>query len=517
MKTFRDQNLDSLIASSRLAIPSFSRSLSNPLRGSLILDGTTLYFGDDQNWNPLVGLSELPVFSNEGTGIGIFDNISSTPVNILLRSISSDPTIGNEGISVSLSSPAQNTLQIGNTLTGANVGTGANSAEIFVQKSGNQLQFRRLVSSAGITINQTGDTIFLSSGSGGLSGLSNETGPGVQIYDIAFSTGSTAFLRTINATTGLNISISGASGQEVINLTNTSPATSVTLSSTGGTQSLVVGSTGPSLSVKGLTSGTGITLTPSGTDLSISTTGLQSSLSNEGGQVPILDGSALRTLQGTANGLTVTQTSQTITIDNTLTGANLGVTGSSVFSNKSAAVLNFRKIIGTGGIVATENTNDITLSISNANSFTVWVISHLLPSGTNGGTATAGNNTRTLNSYVASGPAPSNVTLNTNLITVQPGRYTVWGMASACQVQENRAAFVDNGTGNIIILGGNCKSGSNEADNSLISGIIAPLVPTVYRLDHWVDNTRSTDGFGTAVNQPGVQECYVRITITQIG
>ncbi len=43
-------------------------------------------------------------------------------------------------------------------------------------------------------------------------------------------------------------------------------------------------------------------------------------------------------------------------------GNNLGASGSSVFSSKVGADLQFRKIIGTAPIVATQNTNDITLT-----------------------------------------------------------------------------------------------------------------------------------------------------------
>ncbi len=43
-------------------------------------------------------------------------------------------------------------------------------------------------------------------------------------------------------------------------------------------------------------------------------------------------------------------------------GNNLGSSGSSIFSSKVGATLQFRKLIGTAPIVATENTNDITLT-----------------------------------------------------------------------------------------------------------------------------------------------------------
>ena len=256
----------------RSRIPFFDRTTSMPLRGSFILDGNTVYYGDDINWIPLANGSQIPVMSNEGVGSDIFDTTNSTPTNFLLRRLNADVTVGNEGIYISPTGGT--TVTIGNTLTGSNIGTGINYGDVFAQKSGNQLQFRKLVASAGITLNQTPDTILISSsgGGGGLSGLSNETGPGVQIYDDVLSVGSTAFIRTLQAGTGLSVGISGAVGQEVITFNNTSPASSVTLTSAGGTESLVNDGTGPSLATKGLTAGTGIALTASGTDITISNT-----------------------------------------------------------------------------------------------------------------------------------------------------------------------------------------------------------------------------------------------------
>lgn len=76
-------------------------------------------------------------------------------------------------------------------------------------------------------------------------------------------------ITTKGLTAGTGIGLVG--GANDVTISNTDGASSVTLASAGGTETLVVDGTGPSLTSKGLTAGTGITLTPSGTDVTIST------------------------------------------------------------------------------------------------------------------------------------------------------------------------------------------------------------------------------------------------------
>lgn len=70
---------------------------------------------------------------------------------------------------------------------------------------------------------------------------------------------------------GSGISVTSSVNNNII-IQNTSPASSVTLISAGGSASLVNDGTGPALATKGLTAGAGITLTPSATDVVVSVT-----------------------------------------------------------------------------------------------------------------------------------------------------------------------------------------------------------------------------------------------------
>lgn len=81
------------------------------------------------------------------------------------------------------------------------------------------------------------------------------------------------------------------------------------------------------------------------------------------GQLLIGNGSgfALATISVGTGGISITNGAGTITLDNTLTGANLGA-GAAVFSAKSGATLNFRSVVAGTGVSATQNANDITIA-----------------------------------------------------------------------------------------------------------------------------------------------------------
>lgn len=257
-------------------IPVLDKSASFPTKGALLYNTSIppdiIHYADGTQWIPLATGGQVFPVINEGVGTRVFDDLlppSAPPEGYKMRAIIPDVSIGNEGISVSLSGTNQE-VQIGNTLTGANIGpaSGPTVAEIFSGKAGNQLQMKKLVAGMNISLtdNPTNIVIDASPGAGGLSGINNEGG-GAEIFDQII--GSTAILRTL--VEGADISI--VQNPTTITISNSSPASSVTLTSAGGTETLVNDGTGPSLATKGLTAGTGISLTPSGTDITISSTG----------------------------------------------------------------------------------------------------------------------------------------------------------------------------------------------------------------------------------------------------
>jgi hypothetical protein len=70
MQVAKDRILDGLSANSRSKIPTFSRALSFPVRGSLILDGGDVYVGTGTAWIP-VGGGVPPVVTISGSNVPV--------------------------------------------------------------------------------------------------------------------------------------------------------------------------------------------------------------------------------------------------------------------------------------------------------------------------------------------------------------------------------------------------------------------------------------------------------------
>jgi ethanolamine utilization microcompartment shell protein EutS len=92
-------------------------------------------------------LTALTGLANEGTGTGlVFDTVVGTTA--YLRSLQVDPTAGNQGIAITTTGQV---INIGNTLTGGNLGTGAGT--LFASKTApGVLNFNSLAGGLGISV-----------------------------------------------------------------------------------------------------------------------------------------------------------------------------------------------------------------------------------------------------------------------------------------------------------------------------------------------------------------------------
>lgn len=147
---------------------------------------------------------------------------------------------------------------------------------------------------------------------------------------------------------------------------------SVSLTNAGGT-SLVNDGIGPSLATKGLSAGTGgISLAGALTTVTIDNTLTGQNMGSGNGTVfkqKALDVLQFHTLTGTNNGLTVSAPSgNQITFDNTLTGLNLGAGTGTIFDSKNGANLRFNSLIaGPGMTVSAPSGNQITITNTSLN------------------------------------------------------------------------------------------------------------------------------------------------------
>ena len=232
----------------------------------------------------------VTTLANEGGGAQVWDSATAATLRTLLGTAN--------GLTVTQNAT---TITIDNTLTGANVGAGTGT--VFSAKSGATLQFNSLAGTAnGLTVSAPAGNVITIDNT--LTGANPSVTPGaVGVFNA--KSGATLNFRSLVAGTGITLT-SGSPTANDITVTNSSPGSAVTLSNAGtvgGNQTLVNAGTGPALATKGLNVGTG--------------------------------------------GLSIAATATDITLDNTLTGANVGAGAGTVFSAKSGATLQFNSLAGT--------------------------------------------------------------------------------------------------------------------------------------------------------------------------
>jgi len=163
-------------------------------------------------------------------------------------------------------------------------------------------------------------------------------------------------------TAGTGISLTG--GANDVTIANTSPASGVTLASAGGTESLVVDGTGPTLSNKGLTAGTGISLTGAANDVTVAATGTNITLSSAGGAVSLVNDGTGPTLAakglnaGTA--ISLTGGANQVTINSLGTNVTLSSAGgTSLISDGAGPALTIKGLTAGDGMNVNSNANDL--------------------------------------------------------------------------------------------------------------------------------------------------------------
>lgn len=152
---------------------------------------------------------------------------------------------------------------------------------------------------------------------------------------------------------------------------------------------------------------------------------------------------------------------------------------------------------------------------------TSWNASEVQASGTGGGNAVNGVNTRVLNTLTNAGPSPSSVTLAANQLTLQPGTYRVTASAPGLanllgglrhilylyDVTNAATAIRGSSEGSLALL--------NVQTRSMLSGQLVVATPTVYELRHYFSSAL-TGGLGIPVGQGGANtEVYAQVAVAR--
>jgi hypothetical protein len=138
------------------------------------------------------------------------------------------------------------------------------------------------------------------------------------------------------------------------------------------------------------------------------------------------------------------------------------------------------------------------------------------PSGTAGGTATAGSyQTRTLNTVEGDS---SIVSLSANQFTLGPGVYEIEASAPAYYCSRHKIKLRNITDSSDALIGGvalteNTTAAGSTSD-SIIRGRITLTSPKTFEIQHRVQTTRATNGFGDNTSF-GDSEVYTQVKITK--
>jgi hypothetical protein len=128
--------------------------------------------------------------------------------------------------------------------------------------------------------------------------------------------------------------------------------------------------------------------------------------------------------------------------------------------------------------------------------------------GTAGGTATSGDwRQRDINTTLANTDT-TNISLGTNLFTLQAGNYWVQVGCTYYSCQEARTRLYDT-TGTATVGVSNTQHASSSSAWTQISVRVTPSVATTYRVDYRVQLTKATDGLGDVQSWGEVEQFLV--------
>jgi len=262
------------------------------------------------------------------------------------------------------------------TFNGENTVTAG--SQIFKEKSGNKLRFRRIVAGTNVTVTEGADSITIASTGGGGSGEAN-TGSNVGVGSQVFKQKSGISLQFRSLVAGSNVTLTQGVDTITIASTGGGSGEANTASNVGsGAGILFKQKTGVDLEFKRIAAGTGISITNGVSDVTISSTGEANTASNVGttgvntaGVFKAKSGVDLqmRRIIAGAN-VSVTENTNDITIaatagsgeTNTASNASAGTGTGLLFKGKVGVDLVFKKLLAGSGVTLTNGTDDVTIA-----------------------------------------------------------------------------------------------------------------------------------------------------------
>jgi len=321
---------------------------------------------------PYVPGGGLSSVENIGGGPGLVWESTSAGV-AYLRTLMADTTPGTEGIVVNT---AGDVITIGNSLTGANVGTiGAGTAQVYIDRPGGVFRYRSLVAGTNITLDTVGNDITISSTAGMSLTALNSVGTGVDIYQDM--SGTVANIRRINSDAGVGNEgiVVTTSGNTVLignSMNGSNPST------TPGAVNIFDTKSANLLLFRSLLAGTNIIITDAGDDIIIE--GVNNApvtlVQSVGAGIPIFAGMSGTVAQMRSfvadttpgfEGILLSSSATQLGIGTNLVNASPSTTVGRVdlTLGKSGSNLNFRSLVAGAGITLTANSpsaSDVTIT-----------------------------------------------------------------------------------------------------------------------------------------------------------
>ncbi len=250
---------------------------------------------------------------------------------------------------------------------------GASGSSIFAQKSGVDLQFRKLIGGTNVTLTEnTNDITIDATGGSGESNTASNLGAGTGVF--AQKNGIDLEFKSIVSGSGINIT----SNADTITITNSSIGEANTGSNLGAGSGVFAQKSGVDFEFKSIVGGTGINVTSDANTVTINNASLgeTNTASNLGAGEGVFgskSGVDLRfksivagtniSLSSDANELTINATGSASGESNT--ASNTGTGGVGVFKQKTGVDLEFKNLNSSAGIHLTDNTGTDNIDIQN--------------------------------------------------------------------------------------------------------------------------------------------------------